>query len=134
LRKTAQILFRLDTTGQAGAEEALAAMQCAGVRILAACLPHVVIGESSREAAQALVGRHGVLAAYAEAVPPEVIGQAEEDFRTVAVAWNQRSPRPRHSETEGLAWDTPTRLAPDPPPRIQAMLRAWEEQSRSGAD
>jgi hypothetical protein len=64
-------------------------------------------------------------------IAAESISGVPDATRTAVAAWNEhlaRGHRRRASSSEGLSWDAPHHLAPDPPRHIQEMLRRREQE------
>jgi hypothetical protein len=65
-----------------------------------------------------------------DALPESELASLPEEFRFVASAWNEslRSKKRVTVRGEGLSWDAPGFLPPDPPASVREYLRARERE------
>ncbi len=109
-----------------------AAVEQLGGRVLHSYPPKVLIAALPPERIPSLAARADLKVVTAEKVPETALSDAGEDVRFCARMWNDRlaarqRPAPRH---EGLSWDSPPRLPPDPPAEIQREFRRREREMR----
>jgi hypothetical protein len=128
-----EIFIRLKAGTAPNLEGLLKAIETAGGRALSVYPPHAILALLPPSAVEVVSQRDDVAAAWTEPISRQTIESAEEPLRTALQAWNEhlaRRPRKPAAAAEGLSWDAPGRLPPDPPPEIQAEWRRREQRHK----
>lgn len=93
--------------------------------------PKAVIASIPYEKIKKLRGSSfvGFLTTDVIGTPPPLL--AAEEFRDIISVWNNQMKESRDTiaipgTDEGLSWDAPGHLPPDPPPQIRKMISDWE--------
>jgi hypothetical protein len=126
-----EVLVELRGQGQGGFDSAMDAVAALGARILHSYRPllAVVVIPAARLAALRACSR--VQSVFPDQVGQDALKALPEEMRWAAQAWNMHlsekekagAAPPRPSTSNGLPWDAPGHLPPDPPPEIQAELK-----------
>jgi hypothetical protein len=124
----AEMLLQLEETSGPRLEHIVQAVERAGGRVLQAWPPHALIVEATEALTAELKRIVGVVALHTGEVPAAAMEEAAEPFQLAATAWNNRRQRPSKRGSEGLSWDAPNHLPPDPPPHIRERLRRREQE------
>ena len=107
----------------------LAATEAAGGRILFSIKPQAAVAALDTAAIETLRERPGVFLVETEAIAGDEAEAFPVELRPVVALWNEHvAQRARQAARagEGLSWDAPGHLPPDPPPEIQERLRRRE--------
>jgi len=124
------ILLRPDAEGIQAIVRVVEAM--AG-RVLLSFPPCVVVALLPAERLDELRTNPATQLVTTEAIAADRLEAASGATRVALATWNEhlgRRLKPPASSFEGLSWDAPHHLAPDPPPHIQEMLRRREQELR----
>lgn len=79
--------------------------------------PRLVVVAAKPDEAAALRAHQGVRAVTDGPLADDVVADLDEGERLFAAAWSQRQAEDtKHRPGEGLPWDAPGWLPPDPPP------------------
>ena len=100
-------------------------------RVLLSVPPCAVVALLPTERLDELRDNPAIQLVATEEIAEDRLGAASGTTRMAVAAWNEHLAR-RHkrpeSSSEGLSWDAPQHLAPDPPSHIQEMLRRREQE------
>jgi hypothetical protein len=100
-------------------------------RVLLSVPPCAVVALLPTERLDELRDNPAIQLVATEEIAEDRLGAASGTTRMAVAAWNEhlsrRYKRPE-SSSEGLSWDAPQHLAPDPPSHIQEMLRRREQE------
>jgi len=100
-------------------------------RILLSFPPCAVVALLPTERIDGLRTNPAVQLASTEEITGDTLASVSGATRMAVDAWNEhlaRQHEPPKQLLEGLSWDAPGRLAPDPPAHIQEMLRRREQE------
>jgi len=127
------ILLRPETEG---VQSIVEAVEMAAGRVLLSFPPFAVVALVPSERLDELRTNPAILLVSAKEIADDRLEAASSTTRMAAAAWNEhlaRRHRPPEHQYEGSSWGAAGRLAPDPPPDIQAMLRRREQELRNDA-
>ena len=122
------ILLRPEAEGVLSIVEAVEMM--AG-RVLLSFPPCAVVALFPTERIDELRANPAVQLVSTEEITGDTLASVSGATRMAVDAWNEHLTRHREPPKqlfEGLSWDAPGRLAPDPPAHIQEMLRRREQE------
>lgn len=110
-------------------DPALAAIEAAGGRILLSFRPQAVVAVLDATTIGGLRQLPGIFLVETDAIAGDEAEAFPAQLGSIVMLWNERLARrtgmaPRAGE--GLAWDAPGHLPPDPPPEIRDWLRRRE--------
>jgi len=114
-----------------GMESVVQAIEVISGRVLLSFPPHAVVALLPAERIDELRANPAARLVSTEEIALEGLEAASSAARMAVAAWNEhvvRRNRPPERLFEGLAWDAPGRLAPDPPPHVREMLRRREQE------
>ena len=100
-------------------------------RVLLSFPPYAVVALLPTERIDELRANPAVQLASTEEIAGDTLASVSGATRMAVDAWNEhltRGHRPPKQPFDGLSWDAPGRLAPDPPAYIQEMLRRREQE------
>jgi hypothetical protein len=104
-------------------------------RVLLSFPPYAVVALLPAERIDELRTNPAIQLVSTEEITAHMSVGLSSTSRMAADAWNEHLARqhdgPPKQLFEGLSWDAPGRLAPDPPAHIQEMLRRRERESQS---
>jgi len=102
-------------------------------RVLLSFPPCAVVALLPPERIDALRTNPAIQLVSTEEIAVETMAAVPEATRMAVAAWNEHLARRNEraeSSFEGMSWDAPHHLAPDPPRHIQEMLRRREQKLR----
>jgi hypothetical protein len=129
-----EVLILLAPNDEGAAAAAPQAVEDAGGRVLLSYGPHAVVAVLDADTIGELRRASFVLAVETGAVPDDRARNLPPELRDAAAVWNQHVAARGQRKTptgNGLAWDAPGFLPPDPPPEIRELLRRREEDASS---
>ena len=100
-------------------------------RVLLSFPPYAVVALLPTERVDELRANPAVQLVSTEEIAGDTLASVSGATRMAVDAWNEHLARRHRSSKglfEGLSWDAPGRLAPDPPAHIQEMLRRREQE------
>ncbi len=105
-------------------------------RVLLSFPPYAAVALLPPERIDELRTNPAVQLVSTEEIAGDTLTSVSGATRMAVDAWNEHLAR-RHGPSErlfeGLSWDAPGRLAPDPPAHIQEMLRRREQELQGDA-
>jgi len=114
-----------------GVQSIVQAVETMAGRVLLSFPPYAVVALLPTERIDELRANPAIQLVSTEEVAGETLTSASGAMRVAVDAWNEHVARhntPPKRLFEGLSWDGPGRLAPDPPTHIQEMLRRREQE------
>jgi hypothetical protein len=133
-----EAFVRLSQAPTLDAERAIRAIERVGGRVAHAFVPAALIVELPADRLDIHIGD-----ADLEAIDTGIIDEAQlpagrPQLRVAVSVWNQRlraaaTTQGARESTQGLPWDTPGRLPPDPPESVRQELHRREEDSQKGS-
>jgi hypothetical protein len=117
-----------------GIESFVQVVEGMGGRVLLSFPPYAVVALLPAERIDELRTDPAIQLVSTEEISADMSVGLSSTSRMAADAWNEHLARqhdgPPKQLFEGLSWDAPGRLAPDPPAHIQEMLRRRERESQ----
>jgi len=114
-----------------GIQSVVSGVETMAGRILLSFPPSAVVALLSTERIDELRANPAVQLVSTEEITGDTLASVSGATRMAVDAWNEHLTRHREPPKqlfEGLSWDAPGRLAPDPPAHIQEMLRRREQE------
>ncbi len=124
-----EVLLEFREQDREGFESTLEAVAALGSRILHSYPPWLAVVAIAADRLEALRDCAGVRRVYPGQADQAALEALPDEMKWAVQAWNLHVSRsgkagtPPARPAEGLAWDAPGHLPPDPPPAIQAELK-----------
>ncbi|HEY9668826.1 MAG TPA: hypothetical protein V6C91_18600 [Coleofasciculaceae cyanobacterium] len=108
-------------------------------RVLHTYPPNVIIATVPPDQIDELLENSNIQSIDTDEISAERLKNTQDEIRLAAAAWNEhikaeRNAVSKDNSSEGLLWDHPNYLPPDPPPDVQQLLRHHEREMESGQD
>ena len=139
LKDMQEVFIQLQGQTMTDIESTIKVIEGVSGRVLHTYPPSVIIATVPPEKIDDLLENSNIQSIDTDEISTERLKNTQDEIRLAATAWNEhikaeRSAVSKDNSSEGLLWDNPNYLPPDPPLDVQQLLRQRERERESGQE